>query len=175
MSKRLIGLRTATADCEFLFSRRTNAENNFWVKTVAVVAAVLSENNVAFGNCFRPDMYWKPFPLLSPPRTRLFLVYMHQRTGHVVCGVWRNDGRTHLMLSMLFIRSFIHLFIHSCYFYSASSKSTTTQRRSRHSTDTVSEFHAEAPQATARHRRQSWRFGGSQSPDFGMRGVVGSP
>src|SRR6218665_2209305 len=28
-------------------------------------------------------------------------------------------------------------------------KSTTTQRRSRHSTDTVSEFHAEAPQATA--------------------------
>ena len=26
---------------------------------------------------------------------------------------------------------------------------TTTQRRSRHSTDTVSEFHAEAPQATA--------------------------
>ena len=29
-------------------------------------------------------------------------------------------------------------------------KSTTTQRRSRHSTDTVSEFHAEAPQATAR-------------------------
>ena len=27
-------------------------------------------------------------------------------------------------------------------------KSTTTQRRSRHSTDTVSEFHAEAPQAT---------------------------
>src|SRR6218665_1982151 len=28
-------------------------------------------------------------------------------------------------------------------------KSTNTQRRSRHSTDTVSEFHAEAPQATA--------------------------
>ena len=28
-------------------------------------------------------------------------------------------------------------------------KSTTTQRRSRHSTDTVFEFHAEAPQATA--------------------------
>src|SRR6218665_531693 len=28
-------------------------------------------------------------------------------------------------------------------------KSTITQRRSRHSTDTVSEFHAEAPQATA--------------------------
>src|SRR6218665_2494627 len=28
-------------------------------------------------------------------------------------------------------------------------KSTTTQRRSRHSTDTVKEFHAEAPQSTA--------------------------
>ena len=28
-------------------------------------------------------------------------------------------------------------------------KSTTTQRRSRHITDTVSEFHAEAPQAIA--------------------------
>ena len=27
-------------------------------------------------------------------------------------------------------------------------QSTTTQRRSRHSTDTVSEFHTEAPQAT---------------------------
>src|SRR6218665_1564030 len=39
-------------------------------------------------------------------------------------------------------------FIHSRYFFSASFKSTTTQRRSRHSTDIVSEFHAEAPQAT---------------------------
>ena len=29
-------------------------------------------------------------------------------------------------------------------------KSTTTQRRSRHSMDTVPKFHAEAPQATAR-------------------------
>src|SRR6218665_1199526 len=39
-----------------------------------------------------------------------------------------------------------YLFTYSGYFYGASS---TTQRRSRHSTDTVSEFHTEAPQATA--------------------------
>jgi len=37
-----------------------------------------------------------------------------------------------------------HSFIHSGYFYSAS----TAQRRSRHSTYSVPEFHAEAPQAT---------------------------
>jgi len=40
-------------------------------------------------------------------------------------------------------------FIHSGYFYSASSKSTTTQRHSRQSTDTGSEFHTEALQKTA--------------------------
>src|SRR6218665_2577570 len=47
--------------------------------------------------------------------------------------------------------SFIHSFIHSGYFYSSSSKSTTTQRRSQHSTDTVSESNAKAnrQQATA--------------------------
>src|SRR6218665_2052543 len=46
---------------------------------------------------------------------------------------------------------FIHSVSHSGYFNSASIlKSNTTQRHSRHSTDTVSEFHAEAPQATAR-------------------------
>src|SRR6218665_1672084 len=39
----------------------------------------------------------------------------------------------------------IHSFIHSGYFF----KSTTTQRRSQHSMDTVSEFHAKAQQATA--------------------------
>src|SRR6218665_2391898 len=45
--------------------------------------------------------------------------------------------------------SFIHSFIYSGYFYSASSSPLcTTQRRSRHSTDTVREFQAEAPQAT---------------------------
>jgi len=38
-------------------------------------------------------------------------------------------------------------FIHSGYFYSAFNSTTT--RRSRHSTNTVSEFHAEAPQETA--------------------------
>ena len=37
--------------------------------------------------------------------------------------------------------SFIHSFIHSGYFFSATYV---------HSTDTVSEFHAEAPQATVR-------------------------
>ena len=48
------------------------------------------------------------------------------------------------------IHSFIlYLFIHSRYLYSASSRSITTQRRSRHSTDTMSEFHAKAPQPTA--------------------------
>src|SRR6218665_2407171 len=37
------------------------------------------------------------------------------------------------------------IFIHSDHFYSTS---TTTQKRSRHSTVTVPEFHAETPQAT---------------------------
>jgi len=41
------------------------------------------------------------------------------------------------------------MFIHSFWiFLLRLFKSTTTQRRSRHSTDTVSEFHAKAPQAT---------------------------
>src|SRR6218665_4042195 len=44
----------------------------------------------------------------------------------------------------------IHSFIHSFrLFLLLPFKSTTTQRRSRRSTDTVSEFHAAAPQATA--------------------------
>ena len=38
---------------------------------------------------------------------------------------------------------------HSGYFYSAPSSPLLTQRRYRHSTDIVSEFQAEAPQATA--------------------------
>jgi len=44
--------------------------------------------------------------------------------------------------------SFHTLFHHSCYFYSTSSSPLLLKRRSRHSMDTVSEFHAEAPQAT---------------------------
>src|SRR6218665_2971073 len=41
-------------------------------------------------------------------------------------------------------------FIHSFWpFILCLFKSATAQKRSRHSTDTVSEFHAEAPQATA--------------------------
>jgi len=50
-----------------------------------------------------------------------------------------------------YLHYFNNSFIHSGYFYSASSpplKFTTTRRRSRHSTDTVPEFHAEAPHAT---------------------------
>ena len=43
----------------------------------------------------------------------------------------------------------VHSFIHSGYLYSDSSSPwTTTQRRFRHSRDTVPEFHAEAPHAT---------------------------
>ena len=43
-------------------------------------------------------------------------------------------------------------FIHSKYFYSAHLQIYTIQRRSRYSTDTVPEFHAEAPQATVSER-----------------------
>jgi len=44
---------------------------------------------------------------------------------------------------------YFHSFVHSGYFYSASSsQASTTQRCSRHSTDIVSKFHAEAQQAT---------------------------
>ena len=39
-------------------------------------------------------------------------------------------------------------FIHSGYFYSPLFKSSTTKMRTRHSTDTVPEFHADEPQAT---------------------------
>src|SRR6218665_890737 len=46
----------------------------------------------------------------------------------------------------LFIRSFIHSFIQAISIVPL--QATTTQRRSRHNTDTVPEFHAEAPQAT---------------------------
>ena len=51
--------------------------------------------------------------------------------------------------------AFIQTFSHSGYFYSASSNPLLyTQRRSRHSTDPVSEFHAEAPQATASEKQR---------------------
>ena len=56
------------------------------------------------------------------------------------------SGRQQVLHS--FIHSFIRSFIHSSYFYSASLSPPTTQRRFRHSTDTVPEFHVEAPQAT---------------------------
>ena len=49
-----------------------------------------------------------------------------------------------------FICSFVRSFIHSFrLILSRLFKSPTTQKRSRHSTNTVSEFHPEAPQATA--------------------------
>ena len=44
---------------------------------------------------------------------------------------------------------FIHSFIHSGYFYSASSSSLLLRGTPDYSTDTVPEFHAKAPQATA--------------------------
>src|SRR6218665_1761657 len=47
-----------------------------------------------------------------------------------------------------FIKTF-NSFIHSGYFYSASSSPPSTQRHSRHSMDTLSEFHVEVLQATA--------------------------
>src|SRR6218665_1521089 len=47
------------------------------------------------------------------------------------------------------VSSFRDSFIHSFWpFLKRLFKSTTTQRHSRHSTDTVSEFHAEVPPAT---------------------------
>src|SRR6218665_2165488 len=53
----------------------------------------------------------------------------------------------------IFEPSFIHSFIHSFrLFLWRLFKSTTTQRRSGHSTDTVPEFHAEATQATVSDR-----------------------
>ena len=48
-----------------------------------------------------------------------------------------------------FIHSFIHLFIHSGHFLSASSSPLLLKGALDYSTDTVSEFHAEAPQAIA--------------------------
>ena len=50
-----------------------------------------------------------------------------------------------LLDSMHVLYMYVLVLIHSGHFF----KSTTTQKRSRHSTDTVPEFHTEAPQATA--------------------------
>jgi len=54
-----------------------------------------------------------------------------------------------------FVRSFIHSFIH-LYIQAVPVAPLrvryTTQRRARHSTDTVPEFHTKVPQATARER-----------------------
>src|SRR6218665_663251 len=46
------------------------------------------------------------------------------------------------------LQLFIHSFIHSGYFYSRLFTTSTPQSSSRHSMDTVPEFHAKAPQAT---------------------------
>src|SRR6218665_1836095 len=46
-----------------------------------------------------------------------------------------------------FVHSFLPSFIHSGHFYSASSSSLTTQKRSRHNTDTVRSF------TSKRHRQ----------------------
>ena len=61
-----------------------------------------------------------------------------------------------LIMHFSFIHSF-RLFLQHLF------KSTTTQRRSRHCTDTVSEFHAEAPQATASEGLNPRSLPGSQS------------
>src|SRR6218665_622198 len=55
-----------------------------------------------------------------------------------------------VIIIIIIITTIILLFIHSFIqnISIAPLKSTTTQRRSRHSMDTVPEFHAEAPQAT---------------------------
>ena len=60
------------------------------------------------------------------------------------------DGKHHTHLEKKTPQS-KDLFIHSGHFYSASSSPLIgpTHRRSRQSTNTVSEFHAEAPRATA--------------------------
>ena len=58
----------------------------------------------------------------------------------------------HSLLMMTYLQSpfLIHSFIQDISIAPLhSSKSTSNQRRSRHSTDTVSEFYAKAPQATA--------------------------
>jgi len=69
-------------------------------------------------------------------------------------------------------------FIHSGYFYSASLKSTTTQRRFRHSTDIVSEFYPE------RHRQlrvkdllkvSTWRLERNSNPQLFGRNATRLP
>src|SRR6218665_3879099 len=55
------------------------------------------------------------------------------------------------------INSFIHSFILQCLF-----KYPNTQKRSQHSTDTVSEFHAEVPQATASERLAQGPYGAAK-------------
>jgi len=73
-----------------------------------------------------------------------FLVYSSSSvltTMVMVSWAWKQIS---IVLGQLAIPVFS--FIYSFYFYRAS---TTTTRRSRHSTDTVLEFHAKAPQAAA--------------------------
>src|SRR6218665_3207950 len=73
----------------------------------------------------------------------------NRRLGLLQTGLQCLSDHCNSSHQILHVILFFSSFIHSGYFYSTSSKSTTTQRRCRHSTDTVSEFHAEAPQATA--------------------------
>ena len=75
---------------------------------------------------------------------------------------------TYLVDSDTFIHSF-RLFLQRIF------KSSTTQRRSRHSTDTVPEFHAEAPQANVSERLASGPYvavrAGVEPMTFRTKGV----
>jgi len=59
----------------------------------------------------------------------------------------KNNGK--ILKVCLNLHSFIHLFIHSGYFYSASSSPPPHTGPPDYSADTVSDLHAGAPQATA--------------------------
>src|SRR6218665_7775 len=59
------------------------------------------------------------------------------------------EAHSHWILAALTFNTLPPIFIYSGFFHSASSVPYTTVSRSRHSTYTLSEFHAEAPQATA--------------------------
>ena len=74
----------------------------------------------------------------------------NRRLGLLQTGLQCLSDHCNSSHQILHVILFFSSFIHSGYFYSTSSKSTTTQRRCRHSTDTVSEFHAEAPQALSK-------------------------
>src|SRR6218665_2529267 len=86
----------------------------------------------------------------SMERTDPHWLQSNRRLGLLQTGLQCLSDHCNSSHQILHVILFFSSFIHSGYFYSTSSKSTTTQRRCRHSTDTVSEFHAEAPQALSK-------------------------